>query len=187
MFFDKFILTNEIRYAIIMMLNQFKSMEVIKMFKISGKASVNLSLIISGAFFAILVGIGAFMPTVVEALLKFPGEIMSRMNTTSTDFILALIAAYIILIIALIANILLFILLMQVKRENVFSAKSVSLIRGISWCSIGVGVIFALLTYYFTLSSVVAFAALFFGLCVRVVKNVIEKATEIKDENDLTV
>ena len=98
-----------------------------------------------------------------------------------------MVAAYIILALALAANTLLFTLLLQVKGENVFSAKSVSLIRGISWCSIGVGVVFALLTYYFTLSSVIAFAALFLGLCVRVVKNVIERATEIKDENDLTV
>jgi hypothetical protein len=33
----------------------------------------------------------------------------------------------------------------------------------------------------------VAFAGIFLGLCVRVVKNVIEEATEIKAENDLTV
>lgn len=157
------------------------------MLKISTKASVNLSLVISGVFFIVLAGVGVFLPPVVRALLKFPGEITSRIETTHTDFVLVLVAAYIMLALALLANILLFTLLLQVKGENVFSAKSVGLIRGISWCSIGVGVIFALLTYYFTLSSVIAFAALFLGLCVRVVKNVIERATEIKAENDLTV
>ena len=114
-------------------------------------------------------------------------KITARVQVTSTDNAIVLVAAYILLAFALLANTLLFTLLLQVKGENVFSAKSVSLIRGISWCSIGVGLIFALLTYYFTLSSVIAFAALFLGLCVRVVKNVIERATEIKDENDLTV
>lgn len=157
------------------------------MLKISGKASVNLSLIISGAFFAVLAVVGAFLPPIAKAILKFPGEITSRVETTAIDNLLVLIAAYFILALALLANILLFILLLQVKAENVFSKKSVSLIRGISWCSIGVGVVFAMLTYYFTLSAVIAFAALFLGLCVRVVKNVIEKATEIKNENDLTV
>ncbi len=157
------------------------------MLKISGKASVNLSLVISGGFFAVLAVVGVFLPSVAKALLKFPGEITSRVETTATDNILVLIAAYLILLLALLANTLLFTLLLQVKGENVFSKKSIGLIRGISWCSIGVGVVFALLTYYFTLSSVIAFAALFLGLCVRVVKNVIEKATEIKDENDLTV
>ena len=157
------------------------------MLKISTKASVNLSLVISGAFFLVLAGVGVFLPPVVKALLKFPGEITSRVETTQTDFVLVLTAAYLLLALALLANLLLFTLLLQVKNEKVFSAKSVGLIRGISWCSIGVGVIFALLTYYFTLSAVIAFAALFLGLCVRVVKNVIEKATEIKAENDLTV
>ena len=157
------------------------------MLKISGKASVNLSLAISGGFFAVLAVVGVFIPSVAKALLKFPGEITSRVETTATDNILVLIAAYLILLLALLANTLLFTLLLQVKGENVFSEKSIGLIRGISWCSIGVGVVFALLTYYFTLSSVIAFAALFLGLCVRVVKNVIEKATEIKNENDLTV
>ena len=157
------------------------------MFKISSKASVNLSLIISGVFFAVLAVVGVFLPAVVKALLRFSGEITARVQVTSTDNAIVLVAAYIILALALAANTLLFTLLLQVKGENVFSAKSVSLIRGISWCSIGVGIVFALLTYYFTLSSVIAFAALFLGLCVRVVKNVIERATEIKDENDLTV
>ena len=157
------------------------------MFKISSKTSVNLSLIISGVFFAVLAVVGADLPSVVKALLRFSGEITARVQVTSTDNAIVLVAAYIILALALLANMLLFTLLLHVKGENVFSAKSVSLIRGISWCSIGVGLIFALLTYYFTLSSVIAFAALFLGLCVRVVKNVIERATEIKDENDLTV
>lgn len=157
------------------------------MLKISSKASVNLSLIISGVFFAVLAVVGVFLPAVVKALLRFSGEITARVQVTSTDNAIVLVAAYILLALALLANILLFTLLLQVKGENVFSAKSVSLIRGIAWCSIGVGAIFALLTYYFTLSSVIAFAALFLGLCVRVVKNVIERATEIKDENDLTV
>ena len=34
---------------------------------------------------------------------------------------------------------------------------------------------------------VLAFVAILLGLCLRVVKNVIEEATEIKAENDLTV
>ncbi|MBQ7108159.1 MAG: DUF2975 domain-containing protein [Clostridia bacterium] len=157
------------------------------MLKISGKASVNLSLVISGGFFCVLAMVGVFLPKISNSLLRFSGEITARVEVTANDEVLALVAAYFILALALLANILLFTLLLQVKGENIFSSKSVSLIRGISWCSIGVGAIFALLTYYFTLSSVIAFAALFLGLCVRVVKNVIEKATEIKSENDFTV
>ena len=157
------------------------------MLKINTKASVMLSLVISGAFFAVLAAVAVFLPGIVNAMLRFPGEITSRVEITSTDTLLATIAAYVILVVALLANIMLFSLLLEVKKDNVFSKKCIGLIRGISWCSVAVGVMFGLLTYYFTLSAVVAFAALFLGLCVRVVKNVIEKATEIKSENDLTV
>ena len=41
--------------------------------------------------------------------------------------------------------------------------------------------------YMFYVVFAVAAAMLFLGLCVRVVKNVVEEATEIKSENDLTV
>ena len=47
--------------------------------------------------------------------------------------------------------------------------------------------IFALLGYIFYIAYVIAVAVLFLGLCLRVVKNVIEEATELKNENDLTV
>ena len=36
-------------------------------------------------------------------------------------------------------------------------------------------------------STVLAFAAVFLGICLRVVKNVLEEGAEIKSENDLTV
>jgi hypothetical protein len=48
-------------------------------------------------------------------------------------------------------------------------------------------VLFALLGWYFRLALAVGFVAVFVGLCLRVVKNVIEEATLIKSENDLTV
>ena len=46
---------------------------------------------------------------------------------------------------------------------------------------------FVLLGLYFPLSFAVAFVAVFVGLCLRVVKNVLEEAVVLKSENDLTV
>ena len=43
------------------------------------------------------------------------------------------------------------------------------------------------MTWYYLVALVLAFTAALLGLCLRVVKNVIEEATAIKSENDLTV
>ena len=56
-----------------------------------------------------------------------------------------------------------------------------------SWCCFLLCLLFGILGIFFLLSFAVAFIAVFLGLCLRVVKNVIEEATQIKDENDLTV
>ena len=80
-----------------------------------------------------------------------------------------------------------FLLLLRVRAGNVFTMKSVALIRGVSWCCMLLGLIFGLLGIYFQLAFIVAFAGIFLGICLRVTKNVIEQATIIKSENDLTV
>ena len=82
---------------------------------------------------------------------------------------------------------MLFALLILVLKEKVFTAAAVELIRYISWCLIFMGVILIALTFFFTLALPVGIAVLFVSLAVRVVKNVIEAAVCIKEENDLTV
>ena len=84
-------------------------------------------------------------------------------------------------------NSLLVILLLRVKNELVFTSKSVLVVRAVSYCAFLIGILFIALGYFFKIAFVVSVAAVFLGLCLRVVKNVIEKACEIKDENDLTV
>lgn len=157
------------------------------MLKISKKASVNLSIIISALFYLALVFVGVIMPKVIFSMLVISNNIVEIPLSSNTEEIIVIALAYIILAFALLANTLCMLLLLQVKKENVFSKKCIGLIRGISWCVIAVGILFAAMGIFVPLTFVVAVAALFLGLCVRVVKNVIEKATEIKSENDLTV
>jgi len=157
------------------------------MMKISSKASVILSLILSVVFFVAII-FGAFiMPFFVDMLVGTPQEIALRPFFIAEGETFILIVAYLVLAVAMLADVLLFLLLMRVRSELVFTEKSVSLIRGVSWCAFAIGILFMALTYYFKLALIVAVAAVFLSLCLRVVKNVIEKATEIKCENDLTV
>ncbi len=157
------------------------------MMKISSKASTNLSIALSVVFFAAII-FGAFlMPYFVNMLVGTPEEIAQRPFFVAEGESIILAVAYAVLAVAALADVLLFVLLLRVRSEQVFTDKSVALIRGISWCAVVIGVLFFGLGYYFKLAIVVGVAAVFLGLCLRVVKNVIETATEIKCENDLTV
>ena len=82
---------------------------------------------------------------------------------------------------------MLFALLLLVKRGSVFTKAAVELIRYISWCLIFMGFIMISLAFLTLIAVVAGAAVLFVGLAIRVVKNVIEEAVYIKEENDLTV
>lgn len=157
------------------------------MLKISSKSSTKLSIVLSVIFFAALVFGAVIMPKFVGLALGVPIGFFNEKLLVRSDAAIILAIAYLVLVSAAVANVFLINLLLRVEKELVFTEKSVSLIRGISWCVIVIGILFALLGYYFAMSFVVSAAAFFLGLCLRVVKNVIEKATEIKNENDLTV
>ncbi|MBE6756385.1 MAG: DUF2975 domain-containing protein [Ruminococcaceae bacterium] len=157
------------------------------MLKVSNKFSINLSIAISILFFIACI-VGAFiMPTLTNMLIDTPDNIGNRGDITETERILVHIAAYLILAVFMFADVLMFTLLQRVKRGFVFTEKSVSLIRGVSWCCFAVCMLFAFLGIYFQLSFIVAFLGIFLGVCLRVIKNVIAEAVEIKNENDLTV
>ena len=78
-------------------------------------------------------------------------------------------------------------LLRHIELEQVFITTNVEYLRRISWCCFAGSVIcFASIPYYFPWSFV-AVAAAFMGLIVRVIKNVIAQAVELKNESELTI
>lgn len=157
------------------------------MIKISNKVSINISLTVAVIFLVACI-FGAFiMPPLVEMLINLPDNIGNRGNITDSGRILVLVLAYLMLLVLMLADVLMILLMFRVKRGLVFTAKSISLIRGISWCCFAIAFVFGVLGIYFQLSFILAFFAVFLGISLRVVKNVIEEAAEIKSENDLTV
>ena len=78
-------------------------------------------------------------------------------------------------------------LLANIKAKEVFIEKNVKHLRLISWCSFTVSIILFVSGFYYLLFLIMAIAAAFFGLILRVVKNVIEHAVMIKNENDFTI
>jgi len=79
-------------------------------------------------------------------------------------------------------------LLRSIRKDLVFLQANVRRLRIISWCCFAIAIIM-LCGWPFTsyVLVFVAAAAAFFGLLVRVIKNVIAAACEIKDENDYTI
>lgn len=157
------------------------------MFKVSAKFSNTLSLIIAFVFLVGCVAAAFLMPTVTNILIDKPDILGDRESITEGGRIFVHIMAYALLLIVTLADVLSVKLLFRIRKGEVFTSKSVSLIRSISWSCIMLCLAFALLGVYFQLALIMAFLALFLGICLRVVKNVIEEATLIKSENDLTV
>lgn len=94
---------------------------------------------------------------------------------------------YIACIPAMTALICLHKLLQNIKQEQIFIASNVKFLRIISWCCFFAAAVLAVSGIYQLIFFLVAIAFGFFGLILRVVKNVIEEAMRIKDENELTI
>ena len=155
------------------------------MLKIPKKVSLIISIVLTVIFFICCICTAVFLPMIVYWICQG----MAKFFILSDGKILLFkILSYAIVTLAGIAAVMLFLLLMRVYHGMVFTEKSVALIRGISWCCFAIAAVFFGLSYFLIIVGfALAFVAILLGLCLRVVKNVIEEATEIKAENDLTV
>ena len=98
-----------------------------------------------------------------------------------------LLTVYVGIIPAFALLVLLYILLHRIGKGQVFVPQNVKSLRLISWCCfLGAFLSLASTLYYFTWILVAA-AAAFMGLIVRIVKNVFAKAVELQDEADFTI
>lgn len=78
-------------------------------------------------------------------------------------------------------------LLFNIKKDDIFVGPNVSYLRRISWCCFAVAAITLAGGVFYLPFLFVAVAAGFVGLMLRVVKNVMESAVQIKAENELTI
>ena len=78
-------------------------------------------------------------------------------------------------------------LLNRLAKQQVFVAENARCFRLISWCCFGVAILWLVLTFWRFLAFFVAFIAAFAGLLLRVMKNMLETAVELREENDFTI
>lgn len=78
-------------------------------------------------------------------------------------------------------------LLDRFAKQEVFVAENAVCFRRIAWCCFGVAAVWFGLTFVRFLAFFVAFIAAFAGLLLRVMKNMLEAAVELREENDFTI
>ena len=122
------------------------------MLKISKKLSTTLSLLLAVFFFICCVAGLFVLPPLTEMLINLPGNIGSRDHISQFGRTLCLVSGYCIVLVCILADVLLFFLLLLVRKGEVFTDKAVALIRGVSWCCLGLCLPFACLGIYFQLA-----------------------------------
>lgn len=78
-------------------------------------------------------------------------------------------------------------LLLNIKKDSIFIMPNVQYLRRISWCCIVVSLITLVAGVFYIPYVFISVAAGFMGLMLRVVKNVMENAVQLKEENELTI
>lgn len=145
------------------------------------KKSLMLSKVCTVLAGVAIVGCMIYGPWLARWLIKF------SFHASPPHFPLFMVTMYVGGAVALLLIFCLFLLLNNISRDEIFTAKNVRLLRHISWCCfVGAGITGASMLYYLPWG-IVCIAAAFVGLIVRVVKNVIAQAIVLKEENDLTV
>ena len=120
----------------------------------------------------------------VYAPFGLKGYSFARPSANPIAFITAF---YVCAVFAFIALFVLNKLLKNIRREEIFVQENVKILRIISWCCYFVGIATAVYSYWEYNFMIIAAAAAFFGLILRVLKNVFVKAVEIREENDGTI
>ncbi len=151
------------------------------------KRSVTLSIVVCFIFTAILT-LGLFLGpwAVVKWLSAYRGlsvglpAIKSILTIFCACFYPCAIFAYITLYSLLK-------LLFNIKKDEIFIPQNATYLRRISWCCFAVAFITLVGGIFYIPFLFIAVAAAFVGLMLRVVKNVMQNAVEIKSENELTI
>lgn len=143
---------------------------------LSSKASAKLTRMIT-----IVVGV------ILLGLMIFAKPILVWFGVRGAIITVLLLAFYICCVPAWITLVSILKIMNNVINDNVFSTQTVKLIRILSWCCVVVSIVCFICGLRYIPLWIFALGSVFMTLILRVLKNVMERAVEIKDENDFTV
>lgn len=78
-------------------------------------------------------------------------------------------------------------LLFNIRKSEIFIPQNVKYLRVVSWCCIAVAIITFIGGLFYIPFFFIFAAAGFVGMLLRVLKNVMQSAVELKEDNELTV
>ncbi len=143
------------------------------------KRSLVLSRILTWAMFLLACSILFLIPIITDWYDAVSGK--PPIHTVLT------VCLYVSDVFALLAIWELNILLRNISKQELFTEKNTRCVRIISWCCFGVAAVCAVLAFWRILALMIAIVAAFVGLILRVVKNMLAAATEMREENDYTI
>lgn len=79
------------------------------------------------------------------------------------------------------------IMLKNISKQELFTDRNTRCVRVISWCCFGVAAVFLALSFWRLFALLLAVVAGFVGLILRVIKNMLATAAELREENDYTI
>lgn len=144
----------------------------------TSEKSTKLTLIVTYIFYALLVWMMIACYPIAQWVIG-PGQ---RASTLA-----AVIAFYSCCPAAWIALLGITKILKNVLRDEVFTRETVKILRVLSWCCAFVALVSFITFFFYKLFIVFSLGAALMMLILRVLKNVMAKAVEIKEENELTV
>ena len=154
---------------------------------IHSKTSAILSLVICIASSVLLVVLAVTFPFFIR-WLYFSYHAL-QLNTAAAERIFAAVipAFYICVPIAAAALYMLIRLLFNVLHAQVFIPRNVLYLRLVSWCCYAVALVTLIFGFSYFPLLFITFIMAVVGTLLRVVKNVMQTAVELREENDLTI
>jgi len=148
--------------------------------KTSQTLATNLSRAVTALSGLALLILAVYLPRITRFYMHVKPD-------AGASFPVVLVILYGILLMGACALVSLWILLTLVRAGNVFTQPSVACLRVLSLACVFAGILFAVLGIWYYFSLAIAAAALFLGLILHVLKNCLQEAVYIKQENDFTV
>ncbi len=146
--------------------------------------SINLSLALCVILILAIILAGILAPVYLDEFFGFFDDDMTENSTKSIAFLSCFYPSAIIGIVALFS---LMKMLKRIKREDPFCRSNVNSLRIISLCFFIVALITFIGCFFYKTFIFVSASTGFLGLILRVVKNVIQTAVELREESDLTI
>ena len=149
--------------------------------------SLFLSRILTVTAALVCIFLAFFIPTISEWYEYEMAFEAASIFDRSTMFIPMCVSLYVCDALALAALWNLHVLLKNISKDQVFIEKNTKCLRMISWICMAAGAVLIIFGLWSTIFAFIGMIAIMFGLIMRVLKNVFEKAVEIKSENDFTI